>query len=87
MTLDLIFLNPQVQRMRQVCCIFSGYHAAHRAAQRDSSMHLIRTLQSRHRRHMWSVFVDACVAEARKFSIATRSFSLLQFIVFLIGDT
>ena len=58
----------------------------HRTAQQDGSMHLTSTLQSPHRRLLWSVFAEAAAAEAREHSIAVGSFSLLEFVCFLIDD-
>ena len=80
------FLSPSVQHFKQLCCIFSGYHAMHRAAQADESVHQIRTSQSQHRRRLWSVFAEAVAAEARELSISVRQFSLLQFISCLIDE-
>ena len=67
--------------------MLTGYHAMHPAAQVDSSMHSVCTLQSHHRRHLWSVFTEAYSAEARDLSIFIRRYLLQHFISFLIDDT
>ena len=63
-----------------ISCLFSAYHALKGEIRAGKiNMHANSWLQ-----HAWSVFANACKAEAGELHLSTRAFSLTKFIDFLI---
>ncbi len=80
-------VNPCTESFKVICCVFGGYHAAHRLAVGGRIGPISsESLTGCQMRRLWSVFADAFNAEARELSLQHRKFSLPQFIEFIINN-
>ncbi len=78
-------VNPCIECLKVVCCIFGGYHAAHRLAVGGRIGPIPNEqISGGQLRRLWSVFAEAFNVEARELGLEHRKFSLPQFIEFIL---
>jgi len=72
--------SPGIFSFKVISCLFSAYHALKSEIRAGKiNMHANSWLK-----HAWSVFANACKAEAGELHLSTRAFSLTKFIDFLM---